>query len=139
MENTSISASLTLTGNEINTNHVTISLGKEPDYLREKGERIRGSSHMSDHAEWGIHIKEDESIDMDTHLNPIFNFIEQNLEQLQMLSEKFSAEWHIVVCITIRNEVTPGMVLTPRQIELANAIKAHIGFDVYAHQFVDPL
>ena len=67
-------------------------------------------------------------------MNPIFDFIEQNVENLKFLRESFKAEWSINVYITIKDEHTPAMVLSPRQIFLANEIKATIDFDMYAHQ-----
>ena len=134
MENTSIMASITLVGDEFDTDFVTSLLNKQPDYLRIKGAMIRKGLHAR-FTEWGIHVDEAESLDSNTHLIPIFNFIETNLEQLQQLSAKLNAEWHIVVCINILNERTPGIGFSPRQLELASAIKAHIGFDLYAQQF----
>ena len=135
MKNTSIQASLELLGDKFDTNYVTTLLNKKPDYILTKGDLIKSTKQKSDVTVWGIRIKEAESVDLDTHLNPIFGFIEQNLDIIKLLNEKIDAEWIINAYITIRNERTPGMVLTPRQIELANAIKATIGFDLYAHQY----
>jgi hypothetical protein len=83
---------------------------------------------------WGIRIKQAESLDMDAQLHPIFDFIEQNIEHLKLLSKCFESEWRIDVYITIRNECSPSMVLSSKQMALANAINATINFDVYAHQ-----
>ena len=138
LENTSIMASLTFLGDEFDTDYVTTFLDRKPDYSCKKGEGrevVKGVTYISECTDWGIRIKQAESLDMDTHLNPIFDFIEHNLDKLQLLSEKFDANWHIDVCITIQHERTPGMVLTSRQMELASAIKAYISFDLYAHQY----
>jgi len=121
---------MTLVGDEYDTDFVTSLLNKQPDYLRIKGSVIRNGLHAR-FTEWGIRVDEAESLDSDTHLNPLFNFIEINLEHLQQLSVELNAEWHIVVCIMIRNGRAPGIGFSPRQLELASAIKAHIGFDMY--------
>jgi len=118
-------------GDEFDTDYITSFLNKQPDYLRIKGEMVRDGFHAR-FTEWGINVNEAESLDLDTHLNPLFNFVGANLEQLQQLSTDLNAEWHIVACIMIRNGRTPGIGFSPRQLELANAIKAHIGLDMYA-------
>ena len=132
-ENTTIQAHFTLIGDEFDTDYVTAFLNRKPDYLRLKGEPLRFSKNKFGHTEWGIHIDESESVDAETHLEPIIDFIEQNLEKLQLLCEKCDAEWHILFCIIIRNEDPPGIVLSPRQIAIINALKAHIGFDMYVY------
>jgi len=125
---------LRLVGDEFDVNYVTEFLNTEPDYLRVKGRVVRNDFHARFTA-WGIRIEESESLDTNTHLIPIFEFIEQNLEKLQFLCDKMDAEWQINVCIKIRNERTPGVVLEPKHMELASAISASIDFDVYAQQF----
>ncbi|MDR1000559.1 MAG: DUF4279 domain-containing protein, partial [Clostridiales bacterium] len=72
------------------------------------------------------------SLDTSTHLDPIFDFIEQNCDTLKELYIALKAEWHIVVCINIRDNGSPRVVLSSRQISLANAIEVNIGFDIYA-------
>ena len=134
MENTSIRASLRLVGDEFDVNYVTEFLDRKPDYLRIKGEVIRNDFRAGFTA-WGILIDESESLDTNTHLIPIFDFIEQNLEKLQLLSYKMKAEWQISVCITICHERTPSVGLVPKHMKLASAINAVIDFDLYASQF----
>jgi len=130
MENTSILAHLTFVGDEFDTDYVTSLLNRQPDYLRIKGVETR-KDFKARFTEWGIHVGEAESLDSNTHMNPIFDFIEANLEKLQQIDNEFDAEWHILACVHIRNERAPAIVFTPRQLELASAIKAHIGFDSY--------
>ena len=134
MENTSIGASLRLVGDDFDVDYVTAFLDRRPNYLRVKGEIIKNDFRAKFTA-WGIRIEESESLDTGTHLIPIFDFIEQNLEKLQFLRDKMKAEWQIDVCITICNERTPGVVLEPKHMELASAINAYISVDLYAQQF----
>ena len=139
MNKTSIEASLKLAGDKFDTAYVTSILEKEPSYLRIKGQSFqaaKGNICIANYTAWGFHVEEAASTDMDTHLNPIFDFIEQNLEKLQLLSEELEAKWQIDVCITICHERTPGMVLTARQMGLANAVGAYISFDMYAQQYI---
>jgi hypothetical protein len=85
MEKTSIHASLTLVGDIFDIDYVTSTLGVKPDRVRKKGEIIRSGPQVFDHTEWGIHISEAESLDTSTHLDPIFDFIEQNCDTLKEL------------------------------------------------------
>jgi hypothetical protein len=128
---TSILASLHFIGDDFDTDYVTAVLNKKPDEIRAKGDLRKYSMSRYDCTIWSIDFKESESIDMDTHLIPLFDFIEQNLEKLQLLTEELDAEWHIAACISIRNGHAPAIVLTPRQMELASKIKAYMDFDLY--------
>ena len=132
MENTSIGASLSFVGDEFDTNYVTQILDKKPDYILTKGELIKSTGRLSSVTVWEIRIAQKESMDIDTHMIPIFDFIEQNIEILQSLSSELDSEWRISVHIIIRNGKSPGMFLAPKQIELASAINAGIDFDLYA-------
>ena len=135
MKKTTIQASLEFIGDKFDTDYVTALLNKEPDCLVIKGEIIKTTMRKSIITVWGICVEQSESMDMDTHLVPIFEFIENRLEQLKLLKQMFDAEWQINIFITIRNENVPGMVLSSKQIKLANAIEATIDIDLYVHQY----
>ena len=131
MNKTSIAAHLTLVGNDFDTDYVSLFLGTKPSYTRKKGELIRGGTQTFKHTEWGICVEEAESIDCDTQLKPIFDFIELHNEKLIFIKNELAAEWHLLIYISIKDGYTPGIVLTPDQIAFAHSISAHVGFDLY--------
>ena len=139
MNKTSMQASLSFVGEEFNTEYVTFILNQKPDRVRQKGEPIIIGrmtiirSPEFDQTVWSIKIPEAESLDTDTHLEPIFDFIEKNLEKMQTLKTKFDAKWHVDVGIFIRDGHSPGIVLTSRQSSLLSAVEADIGFDMYVY------
>ncbi|MCL2048240.1 MAG: DUF4279 domain-containing protein [Defluviitaleaceae bacterium] len=134
MEKTSIQVSLELLGDMFDVDYVTTLLNREPCYTLTKGEIIKRTKQKSCVTVWGISGEREESVDMDIQMNPIFDFIEQNVESFKLISVECQAEWRISADITIIDEHTPAMVLSPRQIFLANEIKATIDFDMYARQ-----
>jgi len=135
MKNTSMQVSLELVGDEFDINYITELLNREPDYQLKKGDVIKLTKRESPYTIWRISVKESESLDLDTHTNPIFDFVERNLEGFKLIAKEIKADWFIRIYMTIRNGRSPSIGFTPRQVELANIIKADIDFDLYVHDF----
>ena len=120
-----------LIGDKFDTDYVSLILNKKPDNILIEGELIESTGRPATITVWEIRIAQKESMDIDTHIAPIFDFVKQNAKKIQSLSNEFDSEWRISVHIVIRNGQSPGMFLSPEKIGLASAINAGIDFDLY--------
>jgi hypothetical protein len=131
MEQSTISISLMLVGNIFDTDFVTEVIGRNPDWVRRKGDPIIGGLNEAKCTRWVIEIGERETIDFISVFSELFPFIRNKREQLLYVAKKCDSDWRVGVCVNIRNCQVPALWLSNEAIQMLHQINATIDFDVY--------
>ena len=127
---TTVSAHLTLIGDDFDQQLVSRRLGITPTYLRRRDE-VLGNGRLFGHAEWGVGSDTESSWDIEVQLEKVLSHFRGMEEEMLRLTKECNAEWHIVIVIMIENGDVPVIMFSQRLTEFCSKTGAVVGFDIY--------
>lgn len=130
MEKTTVSAHLTLVGNDFDLDYVTNILEISPTYTRDKNEILRNGEKFG-HTEWGTYTEYEQSFDIEIQLDKVLIPYRNKVDLMNKIRIECNAEWNVVIVIYIRNGHKPALGFSKHNLKFLASIDADVGFDLY--------
>jgi hypothetical protein len=131
IDKTSVKVKFSIYDHEFDPELVTQRLGIIPTECWFKGDKIEGRKILKrKETGWVLSTEYEESSDVNDQLIKVIGVLEDKVNLLKEISEKYNAKLKIDIIIRVRNGKTPVIILSQRIISFVHGTNARIDIDV---------
>ncbi|WP_061224955.1 DUF4279 domain-containing protein [Leptospira weilii] len=133
IQNTQVKVDFSLIGDEFSPEYISQVLSLTPTETYRKGEDFVFGKTVLQRKEtcWSLATNYEESLDINIQLDKVIVQLEDKIEAIIALMEKYNLITKIFIVIYIKDDQSPAMYFHSEKIDFFQRIRSNVEFDLY--------